>query len=488
MAYLSRFFAGAILVAALSPGLRPGKADEPAGRGLAQRPEVSAALQVLDSWVVATAATREQPGLSIGVVHDQDLIWAKGYGFADLQKKTPATPATLYRIASISKLFTSTAIMQLRDSGKLQLDDPVAKHLSWFKLRQTHAGPVITIRHLITHTSGLPREAWGTNWSDLTFPTRDEMVRRLAEQETVFPAETEWKYSNLALSLAGEVVAAVSGEPWPQYVDKHILQPLGMTATLALPKADTPGLALGYGRRVPGAARDLEPFVDIDGVRPAGNLASNVEDLAKFVSLQLRDKPLGGNQILKTSTLREMHRVQWLRPDWRSGWGLGFSVRRSGDQVRVGHSGSLPGHRTQIEIAPADKLGIIVLTNANDGDSIRYVDQAFTILTPAVKQATAPPKVTAAPDPAWEKYTGTYTWKHSDVEVRILNGILMMIVPDSDNPWESRSVLEPVGLHTFRMTSPGASYGAVGELVTFTVGPDGRVTRMSGPNSYWLRK
>jgi hypothetical protein len=129
-----------------------------------------------------------------------------------------------------------------------------------------------------------------------------------------------------------------------------------------------------------------------------------------------------------------------------------------------------------------------VLTNANDGDPIRYVDQAFTILTPAVKQATAPPKVTAAPDPAWEKYTGTYTWKHSDVEVRILNGILMMIVPDSDNPWESRSVLEPMGLHTFRMTSPGASYGAVGELVTFTVGPDGRATRMSGPNSYWIRK
>src|SRR5262245_43130861 len=224
MASLSRFFASAILAIALSSGLYSRNADEPAGRGLGQRPEVSAALKVLDSWVAATAESREQPGLSIGVVHDQDLIWAKGYGFADLQKKTPATPATLYRIASISKLFTSTAIMQLRDSGKLQLDDPVAKHLSWFKLRQAHAGPVITIRHLITHTAGLPREAWSTNWSDLTFPTRDEMIRRLAEQETVFPAETEWKYSNLALSLAGEVVAAVSGEPWPQYVEKHILQ------------------------------------------------------------------------------------------------------------------------------------------------------------------------------------------------------------------------------------------------------------------------
>jgi hypothetical protein len=137
---------------------------------------------------------------------------------------------------------------------------------------------------------------------------------------------------------------------------------------------------------------------------------------------------------------------------------------------------------------PADKLGVIVLTNANDGDPLRYVNQAFTILTPAIQQATAQPKTIAAPDPAWEKYTGTYTWKHSDVQVMILNGKLTMIIPDDDNPWESRVLLEPAGPHTFRMTSPGASYAAVGEVVTFTLSPDGRVTRMSTPNSYWLRK
>jgi len=467
----------------------PASGNEAGGRGLAQRPEVSAALKVLDAWIAATSASREQPGLSVGIVHDQDLIWAKGYGFADLGKQIPATPATLYRIASISKLFTATTILQLRDAGKLQLDDPVGKHLAWFKLGHRHPGPEITIRHLITHTSGLPREAGGTNWSDLTFPTREDLIHRLAGQETVFPAETEWKYSNLALALAGEVVAAASSEPWPRYVETRLLEPLGMKATRALPAPGTPGLATGYGRRVPGARRHVEPFVDIDGVRPAGNLASNVEDLAKFVMLQLRDKPAaGGAQILKGSTLREMHRVQWLRSDWRSGWGLGFSIRRVGDQVRIGHGGSLPGHRTQIEIAAADKLGVIVLTNANDGDPLRYVNQAFTILTPAIQQATAQPKTNAAPDPAWEKYAGTYTWKHSDVQVMILNGKLTMIIPDDDNPWESRVLLEPAGPHTFRMTSPGASYAATGELVTFTLSPDGRVTRLSTPNSYWLRK
>src|SRR6185369_15827095 len=135
------------------------------------------AIQVFDAWVARTVSDREQPGVSIGIVHDQDLIWAKGYGFADLAKKQPATPATAYRIASISKLFTATAILQLRDAGKLQLDDPVAKWLPWFKIKNAHPeGPVITIRHLLTHTSGLPREAAGVNWSDLTMPKREEMI------------------------------------------------------------------------------------------------------------------------------------------------------------------------------------------------------------------------------------------------------------------------------------------------------------------------
>ena len=104
-----------------------------------------------------------------------------------------------------------------------------------------------------------------------------------------------------------------------------------------------------------------------------------------------------------------MHRIQWLRPDWRSGWGLGFSVRRVGDQVRIGHGGSLPGHLTRIEMAPADKLAVIVLTNANDGDPGRYVDQAFALLTPAVAKATAAPKPTLTENSSWEKYVGTYS-------------------------------------------------------------------------------
>jgi len=459
-----------------------------AKKPLLQDPEVAAAFQVLDSWIKATVANREQPGLSIGVVYDQELIWAKGYGFANLEKKIPATPTTVYRIASISKLFTSTAILQLRDAGKLQLDDPVVKHLPWFKIKYAQPdGPTITIRHLLTHTSGLPREAVGVDWNDLKFPQRDQMMTHMAEQETVYAGETQWKYSNLALSLAGEIVTTVSGEPWAQYVETHILQPLGMQSTRTLPLADTPNLTTGYGRRVPGRPREVEPFVDIAAERPAGNLASNVEDLAKFVSLQLRDKPAGGSQVLKGSTLKEMHRVHWLWPDWKGGWGLGFRVRRVGDQNHIGHGGSLPGNRTDIDIIPAKKLGVIVLTNANDGDPLKYTDQAFHLLEPAITKATAPTS-DKKPDPSWEKYVGTYTWKDSDIQILILNGELTMIVPESDGLWESRIMLKPLGERSFRMTPVGSTYAAIGEVLTFEIDKDGIARKARTPNSYWVRK
>lgn len=452
---------------------------------LAQKSEVAAAIQVLDAWIQATVAIREEPGLSIGIVHDQDLIWAKGYGVANREKHEVATPTTLYRIASVSKLFTATAIMQLRDAGKLQLDDPVSKYLPWFHLKNVQPdAPAITIRHLLTHTSGLPRELPLFYWNDLKFPTRDEMMRLLPGQDTIFPPEVEFKYSNLGLAVVGEIVTAVSGEPYARYIENHVLKPLGMTSTRVIPDPTTPGLAIGYRKRVPGEPREVEDFIDGKGLTPAVNLASNVEDLAKFVSLQFRDGPAGGAQVLKGSTLREMHRVQWLRPDWQSGQGLGFWIRHVGQQVRVGHDGAAPGFKSQIETSPADKFGVIVLINGYDADPLFYVNQAFTIVGPAVAKATASARPASVADPAWSNYVGTYTWKHVDLQVMVLDNELVMITPDAENPWDSRVRLTPVGPHTFRMIG-GANNG---ELLKFDVDATGEATKLTAGSYYRIRK
>lgn len=453
---------------------------------LAHVPEVAAALEVLDSWVASTVAQRDQPGVSIGIVYDQDLVWAKGYGFADLEERLPATPSTLYRIASISKLFTSTALLMLRDQGRLGLDDPVRQHLSWFRIEHAE-GPPITIRHLITHTSGLPREAIGVNWQDVGFPTLEVMRTGLAEQEAPFATESVWKYSNLALSIAGEVVAEVSGMPWDQYIDTQILEPLGMTATLPSPKGPKSGLAVGYGRRLTGEVRRPEPFTDAKAISPSASVASSVEDLAKFVSLQFRDGG-GDRQILKGSTLREMHRVQWLHPDWQGGQGLGFAVRRVDDKIRVGHGGAVPGHRTHVEMTPSEKLGVIVLTNAQDGDPGAYREQAFKLLGPVIAKATAETSSPSVADPAWQKWVGIYESRWGEIHIKVLNEALMMINPAGDDPWESRTLLEPLGPNTFRMVAPGIVYGsAIGEVLTFETNDRGEVVRMSENGQYWLR-
>jgi CubicO group peptidase (beta-lactamase class C family) len=434
------------------------------------------ALRVFDHWVQTKATEREQPGLSIGIVRDQELVFAKGYGYADLNNRMPATPQTLYRVASITKLFTATSVMQLRDAGKLRLDDPVAKHVDWFRLRSAKGEVPIQIWHLMTHLSGLPRESAMPYWNTKAFPTRDQMRTMLASQDAVYPPATKWKYSNLAVSLEGEIVSKLSGMEWSEYVTEHVLKPLGMAASLPLPRANSFGLAAGYGSRVTGQAREIEEFTDCKGIAPAASLATNVEDLARFVSFQFKGDP----GVLKLSTLEEMRRPHWVQPSWASGWGLGFSLRKLGARTLASHGGSLRGYRTSVAFDAESKIGVIVLTNSNDGNPDLYVDKAFQMVAPAL----VPEKEKFPAKPEWEKYKGTYRWKASELVIDVIDGELVGYAPDAEDPLDARVRLEPVGEHRFRMLT-GTS---LGELAVFDVDANGRVNKVTAGAYYYLRK
>ncbi len=260
------------------------------------------------------------------------------------------------------------------------------------------------------------------------------MLPVLNRMGVALPPETEWKYSNVALSLAGYIVEAASGEPYAEYIARHVLAPLGMTGTRVIPPTDMPTLAVGYGRRMPGKPRRVEPFFNGAYMVPASNLASTVDDLAKYASLQFRTGPAGGAQILKGSTLAEMQRIQWLQPDWKSGWGLGWGISRRDDVTRIGHGGSVPGHRTQISFAPASKFAVIALTNSEDGRPGLYVNQAYAIVQPAIAKATAAEAKVPTADPAWNKYVGVYTWEDEEIHVAILDGKLTMFDPFRGQP------------------------------------------------------
>lgn len=463
---------------------RPGAPDGTAVTApLAEHPEVRAALDLYTAWVESRMAYTGQPGLSIGLVHDQTLVWARGFGRADVEARRPATPDTLYRIASITKLFTATAIVQLRDAGRLRLDDPVAAHLPWFKVGEPGSQP-ITLRHLLTHTSGLTRESPFPYWTDFAFPSIEEIRDTLDPARLVLAPDTRWKYSNLALTVAGEVVAAVSGRPYADYVRDEILLPLGMTSTLVdAPDPDHPRLAAGYGRRLPSGERARRPFTDTRGLTPAASMTTSVRDLARFAMLQFRDGPAGGAQVLAGPSVREMHRVHWLEPDWQAGWGLGFRLNRQDGKTFVGHGGAVQGYRTNLRCIPADRVAIVVLTNADDGNPVEYADRATQWVVPALVKAAAPAAEAPAVDPAWRRYAGRYRSAWADWQVLVLADGLAMFDPSAPDPMLSLVRLTPVGPHAFQVATRDG-FGHHGELCVFELAPGGGVARLKLGENY----
>ncbi len=451
----------------------------PASKDPAVDPDVLGAERLFSAWAEGQLRFRGYPGMAVGVVSDQRLVWTKGIGLANLARQVPMTAQTKFRMASHSKLFTATAVMQLREQGKLHLDDPVAKYLPWFAVTPT--GPddsPITIEELLTHDSGLPREA-GDHWTTFDFPTREQLKALMPKRQAAFAPETRWKYSNLAYTLAGLVVEAVSGETWADYVTRHIFQPLGMTNSSV--DEDVTGLATGYGRRMPDGTRQVMPFVDARGMAPATGLTSTVEDMARFVSAQFRKGRAGEDRILSAASLREMHRVRMMENNWTRGNAIGFSVTRNRDKVYVGHGGSYPGYITQTMIDLNGKVGVIVLTNAQDGDASGIATQLMNTVGAAVARAAdaAPAKVKW--NPAWSRFAGLYRGRGGDSHVVELNEKLVIVNPDApdlDNPVE----LEPLGDGTFRFAAPVGG-GPVGEVVRF-VEENGRVVRMITGDSF----
>jgi len=441
--------------------------------------DIKGAQRLFTAWMEGQMTAKSMPGVVVGVIADQDLVWTSSFGMADIAAKRPMAAGTKFRMASHSKLFTATAIMQLREQGKVRLDDPVVKYLPWFQVKTAAPDdPAITVEDLLTHASGLPREA-GSHWSTLEFPTGAELKNLLPERQAAFSPEVRWKYSNLAYSLAGMIVEAVSGETWAGYVQKHIFDPLGMTAS-SVDKPDS-GLAVGYGRKMADGSREVMPFVDARGMAAATGITSTVEDMARFVSAQFRRGKMGGAQLLSTGSLREMHRVRMMESTWTTGYAVGFSVKREKDKIYVGHGGSYPGYLTQTYFMPDSKVGVVVLTNAADANPGDVAMQLLASVGDALAKDRAPKPNTVSWDPAWSRFAGVYRSRAGDSQVVELNQRLV-IVNLGGATLENPVRLEALGERRFRFTAPTGG-GVAGEIVRFEEA-DGKVVRMFTGDSF----
>jgi CubicO group peptidase (beta-lactamase class C family) len=447
------------------------------------KPDFSEAIRLIDTWLEAQRDYDHLPGLSVAIVMDQEILWSKGYGMADLEKQVPASSNTIYSICSISKLFTSVAIMQLRDAGKLRLDDLVADRLPWFNLQQQYpdTGP-ITIQSLLTHSSGLPRESDYPYWTgpDFPFPSPEQVKTKLGTQKTLYPPSTYFQYSNLGLTLLGEIIAEVSGMPYQQYIEENILKPLRLADTRTnLPESLwREKLATGYTALKRDSNRDMLPLFQAEGITAAAGFSSTVEDLARFASWQFRLLEKGGEEILKASTLREMQRVHWVDPDWQTTWGLGFSVREVDGRSMVSHGGSCPGYRSTLDIDPHEKQAFCVMINAQGVSPNKYATGMRNIL----KKVTDKDKEEkAAVD--LEAYAGHYDSQPWWGETAVLpwQGKLAVFGLPSENPAQRLTLLKHIEGDTFRRLRRDET---LGEEVIFERDETGKVVRMWQHSNY----
>jgi CubicO group peptidase (beta-lactamase class C family) len=415
--------------------------------------EHTEAFAVIDAWLDSVQAYHHIPALSAGIVIGDNLVWSKGYGTIDQRHTVPATPQTIYSICSISKLFTSVALMQQYEAGKVQLDAPITTYLPWATLKPPtgDTGP-ITLRGLLTHSAGLPRESDEPYWTgpDFPFPTEAQIKSTLPTQTALYPAERYFQYSNLGLTLVGETVAAVSNQPYTEYAQTHILTPLGLTDTRTHMPMELYGkqLAVAYSATKRDGTRDLVKPFDARGITPAAGYTSTVVDLGKFASWNFRLLRTEKPDILKPSTLREMQRVQFMDPDWKTSWGLGFDIERVADHTYVGHGGSCPGYETMLDMRPDDETAVIVLNDTADAVA-PFAPPVFFLLD---KRKGYKFKGDLPSGINLSDYTGHYSrqpWASESILLPWAGGLAYLVLPTAD-PVNALRFLKPKGNDTFR--------------------------------------
>lgn len=375
---------------------------------------------------------RDVTGLSIALVDDQRVVWAAGFGYADKAGNVPASPDTIYRAASISKLFTATAAMQLVERGTMDIDRPLGDYLPGFSIRTRFADAApITPRSIMTHHSGLPSDYLKGMW------TRDPesftgVADRLKDEYAANPPGAVFSYSNLGVTLLGDAIGKVAGRDFASHVGDALLLPLGMTRSSFSPSADrTPLAAKGYRK---GKEAEDPPLRDV----PAGGLNTSVLDLSRFVRMVIAGGKAGDRRIIKADTLAEMLRPQNaevpLDLDFRVGlgWMLGglghIDLRESGPVAY--HSGATPLFHGQMIVLPERSLGVVVLANSDtSGSVVRKVAAEALKLALEAKTGRRPPRREKAGEgegslsaETVQRYEGWYATLAGAVNVRKSSG------------------------------------------------------------------
>jgi CubicO group peptidase (beta-lactamase class C family) len=376
----------------------------------------------LERQVAREQRDKRLPSVTAAVLRDGETVWETAVG-------EDATPDTQYRLGSITKTFTAVAIMQLRDAGKLDLEDPLDKHVEG----AVHAP---TIRRLLSHTSGLQRETHDDAWLNQKFASVPELLETFDRAEHVLPPGARFHYSNLAFALLGIVVERVSGVGYREYVEQRLLQPLGLTRTSFDPDARA---AKGYLVKPYVEGVWDEAPVETGAWIAAGQMWGTVRDLCAWAAFLAEPD----ESVLAKRTAEEMRSLQAMADHvrWTRGYGLGLSLSRDGERIVVGHGGSMPGFIAFLGVSPSDKIGAAVLTNSS---SARLEPLGLRLIATTVEQWPVPPepwRVEEPPPPEIEPLLGIWFMEGDQVVFRWRAGKLEAQFADVPD-WSPPAVFE----------------------------------------------
>jgi CubicO group peptidase (beta-lactamase class C family) len=398
-----------------------------------ERPDLEAAKKRYAEIVAAELDRKILPGVSIAWIVDGQVVHAVGYGQADALRGVAATADTIYRAGSISKLFNAVAAVQLVEQGKLDLDAPIEKALAEFRIVVPFDNAAaITARQLLCHRSGMIREAPVGGYLDPSQPTVAATVASVAACVLVNPPNTKTRYSNVGPTIVGRALEVQTGLPYAEYQQRYVLGPLGMTSSAwRMSDALRPRLARGLMRVARGGGYVFEPAPEFElGTIPAGNLYTTANDLARFASFMM-----GGTSpaeptspILTQSSLEKMYVPQLTGEP--TGFGLGFSVGRYREHKTVQHNGAVYGFSTSLVVLPEEKIGAIVLSNADiAGAGVKRLSEAaLDLLLQAVRGEAIgrPPQPVDLSSEALAELAGEYEstsyWARLTIDGKTLGG------------------------------------------------------------------
>jgi CubicO group peptidase (beta-lactamase class C family) len=458
----------------------------------------------VDAYIANAVKTWKVPGLSVAIVRNDSVVFAKGYGTLSVGSTTPVDEQTLFEIGSTTKAFTATLAAMLVTDGKLRFDDRVIAYLPDFRLNDPVASAELTVRDALAHRGGVGRGELMWLGSGVS---RAEMIRRLRFLKAESPFRSRFSYQNMVFTVAGEATAKAAGTTWEALVKQRIFTPLGMTSTLATSR----GMTAANVARPHGMERDsafTRAFMKGEHIAPAGAILSSARDMAQWIRFQLGDGTFGGKRLVGANALRETHTPQILTGQGGPGrggdaapvtvfssYGMGWIVEDYRRNLAWQHSGGTEGMTAQVSLLPERKFGVVVLSNMAGaqlpGIVARYLldrelgvasgdpsGDAYTRMiaqrriADSMQVVQAGQRAKSEPPVPLSALAGTYADSaYGEATISLDNGRLTL------QRGEWRGPLEHWNASNFRWnTGPGSVVGPMN--IKFEIAPEGRVLGM----------